>query len=494
MRAIILARVSTSDQIEEGQSVPAQLARAREYAERKKLNVVKEFPFDESSLKDHRKKFEQVIDEIEASKERIALIAETIDRVQRSFKESVLLLELIKADKVEVHFIRENLVIHKNSNSSEFIRWDMGVMFARSYVLNISDNVKRTFELKRRKGELTHKPPIGYISVPLNEEKRLRKDVIVDPERGHLITALFELWSTGNYSTRAVLEKITSMGLRSRNGQKISKSQIPSILQDTTYYGMARSKYGAYEHHYPRLVSRELFDKCQAVFENRSKKPSKVVASRYYIFQGLLPCKHCGCLYSPETHKGNNYYSCTNSKGICKREYVNEKDLLKRIYSVFSDFERIPRDVQEKLVTELRTLNEGEADYHNKQIVRIQAEYNRLQGKVDALLDALLEKSITKDVYDKKLQELKDKQHLTEIELEEHTNADHEYHVHVATVFNLARHMKEIFESSEPVEKRAFLNYLLQNPVVDGKKLEFTLRKPYNYIQELATCPNWLRW
>ena len=64
-------------------------------------------------------------------------------------------------------------------------------------------------------------------------------------------------------------------------------------------------------------------------------------------------------------------------------------------------------------------------------------------------------------MYDKKLQELKDKQHLTEIELEEHANADHEYHVHVATVFNLARHMKEIFESSEPEEKRAFLNYLL---------------------------------
>lgn len=97
---------------------------------------------------------------------------------------------------------------------------------------------------------------------------------------------------------------------------------------------------------------------------------------------------------------------------------------------------------------------------------------------------------ITKDVYDKKLRELKYKQHLTEIELEEHTNADHEYHIHVSTVFNLARHMKEIFESSEPMEKRAFLNYLLQNPTVEGKKLDFTSRKPFNYIHELALCPN----
>jgi hypothetical protein len=49
--------------------------------------------------------------------------------------------------------------------------------------------------------------------------------------------------------------------------------------------------------------------------------------------------------------------------------------------------------------------------------------------------------------------------------------------------------MKDIFESSEPMEKRAFLNFLLQNPTVSGKKLEFTLRKPFNYIHELALNP-----
>jgi hypothetical protein len=53
--------------------------------------------------------------------------------------------------------------------------------------------------------------------------------------------------------------------------------------------------------------------------------------------------------------------------------------------------------------------------------------------------------------------------------------------------------MGEIFKSSEPHEKRAFLNYLLQNPTVSGKKLDFTVRKPYNAILEVATCPTGLR-
>jgi len=39
MKSIILARVSTEDQMLEGQSIPAQLARAREYADKKNLPI-----------------------------------------------------------------------------------------------------------------------------------------------------------------------------------------------------------------------------------------------------------------------------------------------------------------------------------------------------------------------------------------------------------------------------------------------------------------------
>lgn len=53
--------------------------------------------------------------------------------------------------------------------------------------------------------------------------------------------------------------------------------------------------------------------------------------------------------------------------------------------------------------------------------------------------------------------------------------------------------MKIIFEGSEPMEKRAILNYLFQNPTVHAKKIEFSLRKPYDLLLELTDCPNWLR-
>jgi len=172
---------------------------------------------------------------------------------------------------------------------------------------------------------------------------------------------------------------------------------------------------------------------------------------------------------------------------------VPEGMLLAPIKNVFEKFRQIPYEVQKRLVSELRALNDGEAEFHNREIERIRIDYDRTQSRIQVLLDMRLDKSITSDDYDKKLQELKDKQYRLNVELDEYTKADHEYHVHVNTVLNLSRRIADIFESSEPMEKRAILGFILQNPTVSGKKLEFTMRKPFDTVLELATCPTGLR-
>jgi len=113
-------------------------------------------------------------------------------------------------------------------------------------------------------------------------------------------------------------------------------------------------------------------------------------------------------------------------------------------------------------------------------------------------------KRITKDIYDKKHQEQQDQIQTLEIEMSEHQKADYNYQTTVATVLSVARRAKTIFEnSSEVAGKRAFLNYLLQNPIVTGKTLTFELKKPFDLVLNLANaqtktavisdnCPVWL--
>src|SRR5690606_35050768 len=108
-----LARVSTKEQ-EEGHSINAQLQRLNEYCARRGLEVIQTFQIVESSTRGERKEFKRLVEFAKHQKETIAIVADAVDRIQRSFKESVYLDELIRKEKIELHFYREGMVIGKN--------------------------------------------------------------------------------------------------------------------------------------------------------------------------------------------------------------------------------------------------------------------------------------------------------------------------------------------------------------------------------------------
>lgn len=152
MKAVILTRVSTKMQ-EERLSLRAQSKRLEEYAERRELDVIKRFEIIESSTRGERKRFMEMINFCKKQKETIAIVADTVDRVQRSFKESVLLDELMRQDKIELHFYREGMILNSKSTSADIMRWDFSVMGAKAYVLQLSENVRRSTELKTKTGK-----------------------------------------------------------------------------------------------------------------------------------------------------------------------------------------------------------------------------------------------------------------------------------------------------------------------------------------------------
>lgn len=502
MKAINVSRVSTEEQKEAGNSLPAQIERIDSYCKRKSFDIIKSFSFDESAYKDKRDEFDKLLEYVQeiAKKEKIAVCFDKVDRLSRSVfdKRVGTLYEMAVADRIELHFVSDGQVINNQMSAVEKFQFGMSLGLAKYYSDAIGDNVKRAFEQKRRNGEWTGAVRLGYLNVDLDAQKRLRKDIILDPQRVHLVEKMFELYATDQYSLEAIKLKMAELGLKTLKGNALSKSGIENILKDSFYCGIAISKkYGPYPHKYPRLITKELFDKCQQVRAKRGVNHYKVL-SKDFIFKGLLKCENCGCSMSAETKVKPSgltftYYSCTNAKGICKRVYVPEKELLKPVYEVLERFESITEDVQDGLVAELRKNTESEVVFHKAQINRIRTDHDNLKAKQDRLLEAYMDQSITKDIYDKKHQEYQDQIQTLEIEMSEHSKADFDYQTTVATVLSVARRAKTIFDnSSEPARKRAFLNYILQNPTVNGKKLCFTIASPFNLVLELASSPNWL--
>src|SRR3989344_7024739 len=105
MKAIILARVSTEEQKEAGNSLPAQLSRMQDYCERNGYTVIESFSFDESAYKTKRDEFDKIIECINNTKEKVAVCFDKVDRLSRNIfdKRVALLYEKAVADTIELH-------------------------------------------------------------------------------------------------------------------------------------------------------------------------------------------------------------------------------------------------------------------------------------------------------------------------------------------------------------------------------------------------------
>jgi len=72
-------------------------------------------------------------------------------------------------------------------------------------------------------------------------------------------------------------------------------------------------------------------------------------------------------------------------------------------------------------------------------------------------------------------------------------NAKDNYCLTANYLLNLANQAYDLFLSSEIEEKRQLLKLLLQNPNLDGKKIRFTLLKPFDTILNYADSQLLLR-
>ena len=401
----------------------------------------------------------------------------------------VRLYEKAVSDEIELHFVSDGQVINSEMSAVQKFQFGMSLGLAKYYSDAISDNVKRAYENKRRNGEWTGKAPIGYRNI--TDPSTDKRDIVFDLDKEAWVRKISELYPTGSNSLETIQKQITKEGLRASTGKMLAISMIEHIIKNPFYYGEMVCNGKIYPHKYQPLISQELFQRCRSVREGWNKKPFQY-ASKPYIFRGIIRCAKCGCAMSPETAKGKFvYYSCTNArKEICnKKTYMPEKVLLKPIYAVLDAFSRISQDVIDEVVAGLKKSKEAKTEYHSKVINGLRAEYDTIQIKLDRMLELLIAGSITKDIYDKKLLELKDRQERINIEVEEHTKADENYYLTAATVLSIARRSLELFDSKEAKieEKRALLNYLIKDAVVDeNKTFTFALRSPYNHILNFA--------
>jgi len=492
MKAIILARVSTKEQEEQGHSLPAQIRRLQEYAKKKDFKIVETFSFSESAGDKIRKKFEEVMKYLKDHKDIKVLLCENVDRATRNFRDAVDLDEMRKNEGLEIHFVQDGFFINKNATGNQMFMWEAKVFIAKQYLNRLSDDVKRSIEQKIQNGQWITKAPIGYINTM---DEKGNKNMMPDPLRGHFILKIYQMYATSVSSIQKIKDEVDALGLRSNmpEPKPISKSKIYYILKNPFYYGMMRINGELYPHKHPPLISKELFDKVQQVMAGYNKKPFRY-GCKPFVFRGLIKCADCGCTITAEQKKGKyNYYTCTNYKRMHKNKiYLREEELLTPIYKVLQNIKLTDKQINH-LMKDLKRGNDAKDRFFETSMKSLRAEYDKYEKWKSNTVDKLADEKISQEIYDKKIKEWEEKQADITAKMSKYEKADKEYYITVNMLLSLAQRAYDIFKSSEPMEKRQLLNFLLRNPVLKGRKLMFTLKTPFDTVLQSSKCSNLLR-
>ena len=141
-----------------------------------------------------------------------------------------------------------------------------------------------------------------------------------------------------------------------------------------------------------------------------------------------------------------------------------------------------PKEIPEWIVKALRESHTGEAALHDEAISRLQAEYRRLQSRIDAMFLNKLDGRIDTGFFDDKSPEWRGEQDRLLRDLATHRAANRTCIEQGVQLLQLAHRAHQLFERQEAGEKRRLLNFLLSNCVWKAGALTAEYRQPADML------------
>ena len=334
----LYARKSSESDERQTMSIDSQIKEMRELASKEGIVVVKELQESYSAKQSgQRTVFMQLLSEIRSG-EVNGVLTWAPDRLSRNAGDLGSLVDLMDDNKLIQ--IRTYSQSFSNTPNEKFL---LMILCSQAKLENDNRgvNVKRGIRAKCEMGWRPCMPPIGYY----NRSMAGIKDIVVDPDRGHYVTEMFERAAKGD-SGRTLKAWLDRSGATTRKGKQISLSQIYLMLKNPFYYGEFEypKKSGTwYKGSHKPLTTKEIFDEVQ----KQLVCPQKVKwGSKEFPFRRFLNCYSCGSSIVGEekfrklkSGKLNRhvYYHCSRTVNQnCKEPYLSETMLIKQLL-VMSD-------------------------------------------------------------------------------------------------------------------------------------------------------------
>ena len=332
-RAVLYLRVSSRGQLEtdyddDGLSIAAQRERCAQKAAEYDAVVVDEYiERAESAKTSHRPELNVMLRRIKEQHDVDYVILWKVDRFARNRRDDANMLFEIELAGARLISATENI----DQTPAGRLMHGMLASFAEYYSRNLATEVLKGATEKAKRGGTPGRARLGYLNtreqLPQGGEVRT---VVIDPERGPIVTWAFETYATGLYSLTDMVLLLEARGLLTRGNrrcgpQPLNLSRVHGMLSSPYYAGTVTYRGKQYPGRHKELISDELFDQVQAVLRAHGHAGERDRKHQHYL-KGTIRCGTCGSGLTYSRNKGNGgtyeYFVCPlNQRGKCPQGY-----------------------------------------------------------------------------------------------------------------------------------------------------------------------------
>lgn len=368
MRTALYCRVSTDQQVRDGDSIQAQLSALKSYCEKNGYEIAGIYTDDgiSGTLLNERDELQRLLDDVRSGKIDL-LIFTKLDRYFRNLKHYLNTQEVLDKYNVPWIAIWEN---YETRTPQGRLMVNQMLSFAQFEAEQTGQRINQVFSYKRQNHEvLSGKVPFGY--------KIQDKHIVIDPEKADIARQVFQTYiDTGGISET----------LRKTEGLGLPKTQraMKKMLQNRKYIGEC---YGI-ENYHEAIIDKDTF----ALVQDMLKRNVRQAKTRTYIFSGLCTCSDCGRRLVGTTDKikpRNERYKVYRCMGHYRaiKDCVNSKSLNEK-------------KLEKYLVENLKTLAFADISVKDKRkATNYEKKIANTEKKISRLKELYLNELITLDDY-----------------------------------------------------------------------------------------------
>ncbi len=398
----LYARKSSEEEERQLMSIEAQLAELAEYAKRENIKIVETFVESQSAKYPGREVFGRMMQSIVSSRQPVGIIAWHPDRLARNSIDGGQIVYQI--DMKKIASLKFPTFWFEPTPQGLFM---LQVAFGQSKYFsdNLSENVKRGFRQKIRRGEWLSLAPFGYV----NNLKT--KNIEPDPIKAKIVGKVFKEYAQGQHTLQSISERLNFWGVVGKNGNPLAKHTVHNMLTNKAYIGILTYKGECYEGGFPPIIPRATFEAVQKIIIQRAR-PRKSKLKHDFPYTGLLTCGECGGAITAQFAKGNGglyrYYRCSKKLHTlqkCTQSYLRDDLLAGELGEMLQNVAICDEEAADarKLIGYWEQTAASTSQSFAQELT---AKLKATEVKLEKLVDTFLEGNIEKEIYCRKKEEL----------------------------------------------------------------------------------------